>query len=118
MRFGRSTLGIVAGTLTAGLVIASVEALAHGRAAGDALFGAVAGAYGLGAFGGSLVALRLSGARWTAVVVTMVLALLAIINLFAMPHPMWFVPVAAAMLAAGHFAAIGAARRSGWQPLP
>ena len=118
MNFGRSILGTVAGIMTAGLVIAGVEAMAHGRVAGDALFGVVAGGYGLGAFGGSLVALRLSGARWTAVVVTVVLALLVIVNLFAMPHPIWFVPVAGATLAAGHFAAIVTARRSGSRALP
>ncbi|ASR53024.1 hypothetical protein B5J99_17460 [Blastomonas fulva] len=117
MSMGRKILAVVLGTVTAGLAIAGVEMLAHGRITGDALFAAVAAGYGLGAFGGSLVAFRLSGARWTAVAVTAILALLAIGNLFALPHPMWFVPVAAVTLAAGHAAAIAVSRRSGGQAL-
>lgn len=111
MSMRRKILGVVSGTVTAGLAIAGVEALAHDRIAGDALFAAVAAGYGLGALGGSFVAFWISGARWTAVTVTAILALLALLNLFALPHPMWFAPVAAMTLAAGHAAAIGAARR-------
>ncbi len=113
MSIGRKLTGVVAGTISAGLVIAGTEALAHGRITGDALFAAVAVGYALGAFGGSLVAFRLAAARWPAVVVTAVLALLAIINLFALPHPIWFVPVAAVALVAGHAIAITVARRIG-----
>lgn len=118
MSIWRKLMGVVAGTISAGLAIAATEALAHGRITGDALFAAVAVGYGLGAFGGSLVAIRLSGARWPAVVVTAVLALLALLNLFALPHPMWFVPVAAVTLGAGHVIGIKTARRLAWQALP
>lgn len=118
MAMGRKIVALVLGIVTAGVVIAIVEGMAHGRVEGDALFGTVAVGYGLGAFAGDLVALRLSGARWVAITATCILGLLGIINMFALPHPLWFAPVAAASLAAGLFAAIGTARRRGSASLP
>ncbi len=111
MSIWRKILAPVLGIAAAGATIAAVETLAHGRIAGDALFAAVAAGYGFGAFIGGLVALRLCGERWAALTVAGCLAALAILNLFAIQHPMWFIPVAAITLAAGYAAATAADRR-------
>lgn len=107
----RPLLAFLAGLVAAGLTIAVVEAVAHGAVSGEALFGAVAAGYGLGALVGGVVANRLSPARWPGIVVTLALAALALLNLVTIAHPVWFVPVAALALAAGHLAAGRLARR-------
>lgn len=90
-----------AGLVAASLVVMAVEALAHGQFKGDALFVAVAIGYGLGALAGSTLATMIAWTRWPAIIVAVVLALLGIVNLFAIDHPIWFVPVAVIVLAAG-----------------
>lgn len=103
MTVGRKIIGVVAGILCAGVVIALVESVGHAIGRGAAVFGFAAGGYGLGAAVGTAVATVIAGAR-VAVAVPLVLAVLAAINLFAMPHPMWFVPAAVVALAAGWWA--------------
>ena len=90
----------VLGALIAGAVVAGVEALAHGRLSGDALFATVAVGYGLGAGLGCLAASRLGG-RWSCFAIAAVLAGLATINLYSFAHPAWFAVVAALSLGLG-----------------
>lgn len=96
----RKIIAVVAGAAAASLVIAAVESVAHGSLAGDQLFAAVILGYGLGALVGTLVAAAIAGHR-TSSFVPVLLALLALINLFAFPHPLWFMPVAALALFCG-----------------
>lgn len=106
---GAVTLGLVA----AGATIAAVEAVAHGRMGPETIFGAVAAGYGIGAFAGGFVASKIATSRWPIMAVPVALALLAIANLFAIAHPLWFVPVAALALVAGTLAARAIAGRAG-----
>lgn len=109
----RKSGAVVAGLIAAGLTIMLVETAAHGRLAGDALFGAVAGGYGLGAFVGAALAMWIARSRGPAMVVVAGLAILSVVNLFAISHPIWFVPVAAAALVLGWWAGTRLAHRSG-----
>ncbi len=92
--------GVVGGVLAAGLVIAGVETAGHGVARGEAVFALAVAGYGLGALAGSALCTALAG-RKLSMAVPIVLGVLALVNLFAFPHPVWFVPAAAAILAAG-----------------
>lgn len=102
----KRTLAILAGVAAAGLCIAGVEALAHARLQGQGVFAAAVAGYGLGALVGSALAARI-GDRLCSGIVTLVLAALALVNLLAFPHPLWFAPVAVLILALGW--AVGAA---------
>lgn len=96
----KTIVGVVVGVVAAGLPIAGVEAVAHGRLQGDALFIAVIIGYGIGAFLGTAVAAKIAGARM-AMAVPLLLGLLATLNLFAFPHPWWFAPLGIVALAIG-----------------
>lgn len=93
----RKIIAVVAGATAASLVIAAVESVAHGSLAGDQLFAAVILGYGLGALAGTMVAAAVADPR-TSIFIPVLLALLALINLFAFPHPLWFMPLAALAL--------------------
>ena len=101
MTIGRSVLAVVAGTVAAGAVIAVTEMLIHAVLDGDALFGAVAVGYGLGALAGTWLSVKIAPARVVGIVVTALLAVLAVSNLFVIEHPVWFTPLAAVLLAIG-----------------
>lgn len=101
MTIGRNIGAVAAGVVAAGMVIAVVEMLIHAVTEGDAMFFAVALGYGLGAMTGTWLALKISPARTVGVVVTALLAALAVSNLFIIDHPIWFVPLAAFLLAIG-----------------
>lgn len=105
MVFLRNVAALLAGVVTAGLVIGTTEAIAHSRLGGSSLFLAVALGYGLGTFVGTLVVSRLSGARWPSLTLPAILAALVVLNLFAIDHPIWFLPAAAATMALGFWAA-------------
>ena len=92
--------GVLAGVLAAGAVIAGVETAGHSLAGGEAVFAFAIAGYGLGALAGAMVCTMIAGRR-PSIAVPLVLAVLAILNLFALPHPVWFVPAAAAALAGG-----------------
>ncbi|WP_285713738.1 hypothetical protein [Erythrobacter oryzae] len=92
--------GVVGGVLATGLVIAGVETAGHSIASGEAVFALAVAGYGLGALAGSAVCAALAG-RSLSIAVPLVLGVLALINLFAFPHPVWFVPAAAIALASG-----------------
>ena len=101
----RNILAIIAGALGAGLTIAVVEMAGHALTPSDAgavLFAVVAFGYGVGAVVASGIASRISSLRWPAVVACLILASLAVSNLFIVAHPMWFVPVAAVLMFAGY----------------
>ncbi|MEL7199497.1 MAG: hypothetical protein AAGL10_14395 [Pseudomonadota bacterium] len=103
----RSILAFILGVFAAGAVIALVELAGHsllGEEAGDALFVVVTIGYGLGAMTASAIATRISAALWPAIAACVLLAGLALANLFAFPHPIWFTPVAAVTLIGGYFA--------------
>lgn len=91
---------VLMGAMIAGAVVAMVEAVAHGRLSGDALFAVVALGYGLGAGLGCLAASRLGG-RWSCFAIAVVLAVLALVNLYSFAHPAWFAAVAALSLGLG-----------------
>lgn len=104
--------GVVGGVLAAGLVIAGVETAGHSMARGEAVFALAVTGYGLGALAGSALCAALAG-RSLSIAVPVVLGALAIVNLFAFPHPVWFVPAAAVMLAAGWWIGTHLAARLG-----
>ena len=101
MTIGRNIGAVAAGVVAAGIVIAVVEILIHAVTQGNAMFFAVALGYGLGAMAGPWLALKISPARTVGVVVAALLAALAVSNLFIIEHPIWFVPLAALLLAIG-----------------
>lgn len=96
----RKVLSVGAGVIAAGLVIAGVEAVGHGRFEGAGAFGTAIVGYGLGAATGAFIARRLAD-HLSSALVTGLLAVLATINLFAFPHPLWFAPTAAVALLLG-----------------
>jgi len=103
----RNILALIVGVFAAGAVIALTEFAGHsllGEEAGDTLFVVVAIGYGLGAMTASAIATRISTDLWPAIAACVLLAGLALANLFAFPHPIWFTPVAAATLTGGYFA--------------
>ena len=101
MTIARGVLGVVAGVIAAGAVIAVTEMLIHAVLDGDPVFGAVAVGYGLGALAGTWLSVKISPARVVGIVVTAFLAVLAVSNLFVIEHPVWFTPLAAVLLAIG-----------------
>lgn len=112
MAAGRNIAAVLGGIAVAGGVVALVEAAGHALVAPAVAFAVAVGGYGLGALAGTALATAVAGRR-VAIAVPVVLALLAAINLFVLPHPAWFVPAAAAALALGWWlgAGLGSARR-------
>jgi hypothetical protein len=96
----RKIAGVVGGVFAAGLVIAGMETAGHSLATGEAVFALVVAGYGLGVLAGTAVCAAVAG-RGPSIAVPVLLGGLALINLFAFPHPVWFVPAAAAVLVAG-----------------
>ena len=80
--------------------VAAVEAAAHRFAGGEATFAFVIAGYLLGAVIGTFIAKRIAGPR-SATAVPLLLGMLAAVNLFSFPHPVWFAPAAIAALFAG-----------------
>ena len=101
MKIGRSIGAVLVGVVVAGAVLAVVEMLLHSLVEGDALFVAVAFGYGLGAIAGTLLTLTISPARLLGIITTVLLAALALSNLFIIEHPVWFAPLGAILLAIG-----------------
>lgn len=96
---GRKIIAVVAGVFAAGVVIMAVELAGHelvvAQRAGQpttAMLLFVAAGWFLGAFAGSLLAQRIDHARRpvAALTVAAILAALALFNLLALPHPVWF----------------------------
>lgn len=96
----RKSLAVVGGILIGGLLIAAVEAVGHSLVRGEAVFGVAITGYGFGAAAGSLVAARFAD-RVCSMIVTGALALVAAINFFAFPHPLWFAPTAVIIMLLG-----------------
>lgn len=96
----RKTLAVLGGILSGGLVITAVEAIGHSFARGEAVFGVAITGYGIGTAAGSFVAARF-GDRVCSMIVTSALAILAAINFFAFPHPLWFAPTAVIIMLLG-----------------
>lgn len=102
----RSALGLLAGIVVAGLVVAVIEAAGHALLTGDAVFGTVLLAYALGAAAGSSVAFVVIRRKraWVPAAICLLLAALALQNVTAFPHPVWFAPAAAAAIVLGGWA--------------
>ena len=110
MTIGRSIFGALSGVFAAGAVIAGVEAAGHGLASGESVFAVAILGYGLGALAGSALAFLIAG-RQPSIAVPVLLGILGAINLFAFPHPVWFVPATIVVLAAGWLAGTRLAAR-------
>jgi hypothetical protein len=109
----RFAIAVLGGIVAAGAAIAVVEAVGHARLSGAPLFALVAAGYGLGAAVGTGVARWLTAGPAAGIVVTLALAALAVINLFQIAHPFWFLPLAAATLFAGWWTGDRMGRRTG-----
>lgn len=105
MTLARKIMIVMGGTLAGGLAIAAVEAIGHSAVVGDTVFAVAVFGYGLGALIGSAFAAYFAD-RQAAVLISLILACLALVNLFAFPHPIWFVPAAAIALAVGCIAGL------------
>ncbi|MFC4761797.1 hypothetical protein [Dyella koreensis] len=106
-RYLRTALAVLAGLVVAHGVVFGIEFIGHAVLSGAYLFVAPVVAYLLAAFLGVWVAIRLDRhhALGVALAIVVVLLALALANLAAFPHPMWFSPAAAVALAAGGWAA-------------
>lgn len=100
MTIVRRGLAVLGGVVAASLTIAATEALIHFALTGRSMFVAVVVGYGLGSVVGTAAATYFSD-RKTSLAVPAVLAALATVNLFAFPHPGWFMPAAALTLLLG-----------------
>lgn len=96
----RTALSVLAGLVAAGGTIAAIEAIGHARMRGDGIFAVALGGYFLGATVGTVVVSGLAG-RTATRLIPVALALLALVNLRAFPHPAWFLPSAVLALALG-----------------
>lgn len=99
----RSALGLLAGTIVSGLVVAIVELAGHAALTGQPIFSLVILAYALAAAAGTWVALRVARLTraWVPAAIGLLLAALALENVRTFPHPIWFAPAAAAAIALG-----------------
>lgn len=100
MAIGRQIIGSVVGIAAAGGIIAVAEAIGHGAASGEAIFGTAIAGYGIGCAVGTFIATIIAG-RAVSMVLPVILAILAAISLFSFPHPWWFAPAGVIALAAG-----------------
>ena len=91
----------IAGLLAGGMTLAGVEMAGHKLVSGNAVFIVAAVGLGLAGLVGGSVAALLSKRRVPAYVVGLLLACLSLVNVFSFKHPVWFVPVAFALLALG-----------------
>ena len=97
----KMVLTVIAGLFAGGLTLALVEAVGHRLVSGDIAFIVAAVGLGLAGLVGGTVAGLLSKRRPPAYVVGLLLAALSLVNVFSFKHPVWFVPVAFALLALG-----------------
>ncbi len=111
MTFFRNGLGVGAGLIGAVAIIFVTESIGHRATRDDGAFAVAVAGYFLGAAAGTAIACRIAGPK-TAVLVPLLLAILAAINLFSFLHPGWFAPAAAAALALGWFIGIRLLSRS------
>jgi presenilin-like A22 family membrane protease len=117
----RIILGILAGIAAMVAVVAAIEFAAHLFFAVPSERGPVPAAiqilvlfaYFAGALAGSLVAIRIARARWTAWAIAAVVIAGAIWSMFMVVHPLWMQVGAVAAPALGAFAA---ARLAGARP--
>lgn len=100
MTIVRQIIGSVIGIAVAGGIIAVTEAIGHGAASREAVFGTAIAGYGVGCGVGTFIATMIAG-RGVSMVLPVILAILAAINLFSFPHPWWFAPAGVIALAAG-----------------
>lgn len=107
----RIGLAVLAGIVTAGGCVAGIEMIGHRIVSGAGLFVVAAAGLGVSALIGGLIAIWIGRFPILAWVIAGVLACLSLINVFSFPHPVWFVPVGAALLIAGAFAATYLMRR-------
>lgn len=113
----RDGLGTLLGLILAAILIATVEELtAEPRGVTDsAPFLVALLGYALGTFVGATVAARVARhGRIAAVVVAVVLAALAVINVASSAHPLWFLPVAIAILVLAGWAGATFTPRDRW----
>ncbi|MBB3032925.1 hypothetical protein [Alteriqipengyuania lutimaris] len=92
--------GAVLGVFGSGLAIMLLEKTVHSRLEGTTMFVAVVVIYAVAAVLGAVLSGWIGG-TWAAVAVGVLLAALAAMNTFAMPHPIWFIPASALAIAAG-----------------
>lgn len=97
----RNILVGAAALLCAGLLIALAETALHMLLTGELVFAGVALSYAVAATLATAIARRWSNAR-VAIVACVLLGALAALNLFILPHPQWFAPLAVAALVAGY----------------
>lgn len=95
----RIALALIAGIFSGGTSIAVIEMLGHKFVAGQAVFIIAVIGLGVAAFLGGIFADWISKVSELAWVVSGLLALLSLINVFSFKHPTWFVPVALILLA-------------------
>jgi hypothetical protein len=100
MKYIRNVVSTLSAIIASAAVIAGCEAVAHATLTGEARFVAVTVGYGLGALAGSTIA-TFMGLPRVALAVSVLLAVLAVVNLLSFPHPWWFTPVAFLTLTAG-----------------
>lgn len=100
MAIGRQIIGSVVGIAAAGGIIAVTEAIGHGAASGEAIFGTAIAGYGIGCAVGTFIATMIAGGT-VSMVLPVILAILVAINLFSFPHPWWFAPAGVIALGTG-----------------
>lgn len=103
----KTILALIVGTFTGGACIAVIEMLGHSLVTGQVIFIVAALGLGLAAFVGGLVAAWIGNVSILSFIVAVVLAGLALVNVFSFTHPGWYVPVAFGFLGIGAGAAYG-----------
>lgn len=109
----RNGLAALAGIMTGGGCVAGIEMIGHRFVSGTGVFMVAAAGLGVSAFIGGLVAIWIGRVSILVWIVAGVLTCLSLINVFSFVHPSWFVPVGAALLIAGAFAATRLMRSKG-----
>ncbi|MEP3654817.1 MAG: hypothetical protein ABJO36_07965 [Litorimonas sp.] len=94
-------LVVIASLIAGGITLAIIEAIGHALFNHNIAFIFAALGLGIAGFVGGAIAVVLSKRREPAYVVGALLAGLSLINVFSFSHPIWFVPVAFALLAIG-----------------
>ncbi|MBY0566589.1 MAG: hypothetical protein K2P70_04725 [Hyphomonadaceae bacterium] len=97
----RNFLVGVGAVFSAGLFIALAETALHALITGELVFVGVALSYAVAATLAAAIARRWSNAL-VAIVACVLLGALAALNLFMLPHPQWFAPLAIATLVGGY----------------
>ena len=108
---GRNIVALLAGLLGSGVCVAALEAMGHRAVSGRGVFVVAVIGLAVGAIVGGALSVRISGLAAFAWIVAAMLGALALVNVLSFPHPIWFVPAAAAALAAGAWLAVRMAAR-------